>query len=176
MFTSASLLLYLGIMVAKIVEVSLMTVRVMLVTRGEKVIGAVIGFFEVMIWIYIASLAMDGIAENPLRAIFYSLGFALGNYFGISLEEWLGIGSSEIQTIVSEEEGDILARYLRSEGFAVTVVKGEGRTSVRDVLFMFVQRKRVKKAIEMIKEKTPNSVITISETKPIYGGFGLIRK
>lgn len=176
MFTSASLLLYFGIMVAKIVEVSLMTVRVMLVTKGEKVVGAVIGFFEVMIWIYIASLAMDGITDNPMKAVFYSLGFALGNYFGIKLEEWLGIGISEIQTIVGEEEGDVLVEHLRREGFAVTVVKGEGRTSVRDVLFMFVQRKRVKKAIDLIKEKTPNSVITISETKPIYGGFGLIRK
>jgi uncharacterized protein YebE (UPF0316 family) len=141
MFTSASLLLYLGIMVAKIVEVSLMTVRVVLVTKGEKVVGAIIGFFEVILWIYIASLAMDGISENPAKAVFYALGFALGNYFGIKLEEWLGIGVSEIQTIVKEEEGQELVALLREKGFAVTVVKGQGRTSARDVLFMFVQRK-----------------------------------
>lgn len=176
MFTTASLLLYLGIMVAKIVEVSLMTVRVVLVTKGEKVVGAIIGFFEVMIWIYIASLAMKGITENPLKAIFYSLGFALGNYFGIKLEEWLGIGVSEIQAIVKEEEGDELVRFLRDQGLAVTVVQGEGRTSLRDVLFMFVPRKRVHRVVDMITDKVPECVITVSEAKPIYGGFGLIRK
>lgn len=176
MFTQASILLYVGIMVAKIVEVSLMTVRVVLVTKGEKVYGAIIGFFEVILWIYIASLAMDGITENPAKAVFYALGFAFGNYFGIKLEEWLGIGISEIQTIIKEEEGDALAAYLREAGFAVTVVKGQGRSSVSDLLYMFVKRKRVKKVIDMIKEQAPDSVITISETKPIYGGFGLIRK
>jgi uncharacterized protein YebE (UPF0316 family) len=176
MFSQADILLYLGIMVAKIVEVSLMTVRVVLVTKGEKVVGAIIGFFEVMLWIYIASLAMNGITDNPAKAVFYSLGFALGNYFGIKLEEWLGIGISEIQTIIKEEEGDNLATFLRDKGFAVTVVKGEGRTSIRDVLFMFVPRKKVYKVVDLIKEQAPDSVITISETKPIYGGFGLIRK
>jgi len=176
MFTSADLLLYFGIMVAKVVEVSLMTVRVVLVTKGEKVVGAIIGFFEVILWIYIASLAMDGIAEDPMKAIFYALGFAFGNYFGIAIEEWLGIGISEIQTIIKEEEGDLLAAFLREEGFAVTVVKGEGRTSVRDLLVMFVPRKRGRLLVELIKEKAPESMITISETKPIYGGFGLIRK
>lgn len=176
MFTSANLLLYFGIMVAKIVEVSLMTVRVVLVTKGEKVVGAIIGFFEVILWIYIASLAMEGISENPAKAIFYALGFALGNYFGIKLEEWLGIGISEIQTIIKEEEGDTLAAYLRENGYGVTVVKGEGRTSIRNLLYMFVPRKKVKYVVEMIKEQAPDTVITISETKPIYGGFGFIRK
>ena len=176
MFTSASLLLYLGIMVAKIVEVSLMTVRVVLVTKGEKVVGAIIGFFEVILWIYIASLAMDGITENPAKAVFYALGFALGNYFGIKLEEWLGIGVSEIQTIVKEEEGQELVAILRDKGFAVTVVKGQGRTSPRDVLFMFVQRKRVHRVVDMITDQVPECVITVSEAKPVYGGFGLIRK
>ncbi len=176
MFTASSLLLYLGIMVAKIVEVSLMTVRVMLVTKGEKLVGATIGFFEVILWLYIANLAMDGITENPAKAIFYALGFSLGSYLGIALEEWLGIGISEIQTIIKEDEGDALAAYLRDNGFAVTVIKGEGRTSVRDLLVMFVKRKRVKTLVDMIKEQAPDTVITISETKPIYGGFGLVRK
>jgi uncharacterized protein YebE (UPF0316 family) len=176
MFTLTSIISYVAIMLAKSVEVSLMTVRVTLVTKGEKTIGAVIGFFEVMLWLYLASMVMTDITSNPIKAVFYSLGFALGNYFGIKLEEWLGIGISEIQTIIKEEEGDALAAYLREAGFAVTVVKGQGRNSVRSLLFMFVKRKRVKAVIEMIKEQAPDTVITISETKPIYGGFGLIRK
>ena len=176
MFTTANLLLYFGIMIAKIIEVSLMTVRVMLVTKGEKVVGAIIGFFEVILWIYIASLAINGISENPAKAVFYALGFALGNYYGIRLEEWLGIGVAEVQAIVKEEDGDKLVALLREEGFAVTVVKGEGKTSIRDVLFMFVQRKRIKLAVDIIKNQVPESVITVSEAKPVYGGFGLIRK
>ncbi|MBN2899187.1 MAG: DUF2179 domain-containing protein [Clostridia bacterium] len=176
MFTTANLLLYFGIMVAKIVEVSLMTVRVVLVTKGEKVVGAIIGFFEVMLWINIVSLAMDGIKEDPAKAVFYALGFALGNYFGIGLEAWLGIGVAEVQAIVKEEAGDELVACLREEGYAVTVVKGEGRTSIRDVLFLFVKRKRIKHVVDIIKDMVPESVITVSEAKPVYGGFGLIRK
>jgi len=167
---------YLLITFAKIIEVSLMTVRVVLVTRGEKLVGSIIGFFEVMLWLFIASTVIKDINSDPFKAVFYGLGFALGNYFGIKVEAWIGLGVSQVQVIIKEGAGNELIDYLRERGYGVTVVKGEGKNSTRDLLFMFVKRKKIGDVVSIIKEKQNDSVITISETKPVYGGYGLIRK
>jgi uncharacterized protein YebE (UPF0316 family) len=81
-----------------------------------------------------------------------------------------------VQVIIKEGAGNELIDYLRECGYGVTVVKGEGKNSTRDLLFMFVKRKKIGDVVSIIKEKQNDSVITISETKPVYGGYGLIRK
>lgn len=165
--------LYLLIFVAKVIEVSMMTIRIVLITKGERKIGATIAFFEVTLWIFLASSVLNGIAQDPLKAVFYALGFAVGNYSGSLLEEKLGIGLSKVQVIVKEEHGQLLAEHLRLHDFAVTLVKGEGKNFARYILFMYVKRKRVTLVHQLIVDKNPNAVITISDSKPIYGGYGL---
>lgn len=169
-------LVFLLIMLAKIIEVSMATVRTVLITKGERTIGSVIGFFEVILWIYIASNVLNNIGANPWKAIFYSLGFAIGNYVGSMIEEKLAIGLAEIQIIVHEESGKMLTDFIREAGFAVTVVKGEGKNFTRDILYVFAPRKKVKDVVDLVKMKEENSVITVSETKPVYGGYGLLKK
>ena len=169
-------LVFLLIMLAKVIEVSMATVRTVLITKGERTIGSIIGFFEVILWIYIASNVLNNIGANPLKAIFYSLGFAIGNYVGSIIEEKLAIGLAEIQIIVNEESGKMLTDFIREAGFAVTVVKGEGKNFTREILYVFAPRKKVKDLVDLVKKKEENSVITVSETKPVYGGYGLLKK
>ncbi len=168
-------LIFLLIMVAKIVEVSMATVRTVLITKGERTIASAIGFFEVMLWIYIASAVLGKISENPMKAIFYALGFAIGNYVGCVIEEKLAIGLTEVQIIVSEETGVALIEYIRECGFAVTVVRGEGRTQVRSILYIFTPRKRVNELVEVVKRKDHDCVIAVSDTKHVHGGFGIMK-
>jgi uncharacterized protein YebE (UPF0316 family) len=166
-------MIYILILFAKIIEVSLTTVRTVLITKGERKIGAIIGFFEVLIWIYIASNVMTDLANDPLKAVIYALGFALGNYFGSKLEEKIGIGLSQVQIIVKSEDGRPLADVLRKEGYAVTLVHGEGKNFERNLLFAYVKRKRIHHLLEIAKENQENAVITVMDTKPLYGGYGL---
>jgi len=164
------------IFLAKIVEVSLQTVRVVLITKGERLIGAFIGFFEVVIWIMIVGNVITDITSDPFKAVAYALGFAVGNYVGSWLEEKIGIGMSEIQAIVLEKDGGALAEVLRDNGYAVTVVDGQGKNFPRNILFMYVRRKRVRAVVDLIRNQQANAVITVSEAKPMYGGFKMLRK
>jgi uncharacterized protein YebE (UPF0316 family) len=170
-----TILTYIAILLAKITEVSLMTVRMVLITKGERKIGAIIAFFEVLLWVVIVSTVLKDISSDPIKAVVYALGFSLGSYFGSKVEEKIGIGVSEIKAIVKDEHGPELVEHLRSKGFAVTVVEGEGKNQARHILFMYVKRKRVKQVIETLTEHQENAVITVSDTKPVYGGY-LIRK
>lgn len=169
-------MIYIFILLAKIVEVSMMTIRVVLITRGERKIGAIIAFFEVVIWVMLVSTVLTNITEDPFKVIVYALGFAIGNYTGSMLEEKIGIGLSEVHVIVKDIHGYELAKILRDKGYAVTLVHGEGRKLNRHILFTFVPRKQVKQVVQLIRENQENAVITVSERKPVYGGFGMLRK
>lgn len=166
-------LFYFLILFAKIIEVSLMTLRIVFITRGERKIGAIVAFVEVTIWIFIVTFVMQDLMADPFKAVFYALGFAIGNYMGSVLEEKIGIGLSQVQIIVKYEHGHSLAAALRNEGFAVTLVQGEGKNLERYILFMYVKRKRVKLLLNLVKNLQDNAVITVMDTKPLYGGFGI---
>lgn len=164
---------YLLIFVAKILEVSLMTLRTVLITRGEKVYGSIIGFFEVSIWLYLVSKVLVGINEDPIRMVVYALGFACGNYLGSILEEKLALGLLTISVIVSETDGDTLAEKLRECNVGVTKIKAEGINENRTILMVHAKRRRKNEIIKLIEETHVNAVISVTDTKTIYGGYGI---
>lgn len=171
-----TIILYLIIFVVKIFEVTLATTRIVLITKGEKIKGSIIGFFEVLIWVVLVSTVLDDLTSDPIKLIVYSFGFAIGNYVGTIFEQKLGFGNVRIETIVKEDDGIKLVKELRDNGFGVTVVEGEGMHSKRHVLIMHIKRKRTDKVITLIKELQVNAVITVNEIKPVYGGYGLFKK
>ncbi|MBC7960149.1 MAG: DUF2179 domain-containing protein [Vallitaleaceae bacterium] len=167
---------YFLIFIVKVFEVTLATTRIVLITKGERVKGALIGFFEVIIWVILVSTVLTDITKDPIKIIIYALGFALGNFVGSIVEEKLGIGTIKLEAIVNEKDGEELVSKLRDRGYAITVLKGEGMNFNRDVLIMHVKRKLTNEVVALIKECQSNVVITLNEIKPVYGGYGVLKK
>ena len=53
--TFAYIILPLMIFVARIMDVSIGTLRIIFVSRGNKLVAPILGFFEVLIWIFAIS-------------------------------------------------------------------------------------------------------------------------
>ncbi|MCY6959409.1 DUF2179 domain-containing protein [Clostridium brassicae] len=164
---------YIFIFFAKILEVSLTTIRTVFITRGEKLLAAVIGFFEVSIWLYVIGRVLNGIQEDPKKMIIYALGFACGNYIGCIIEDKLAIGILTMNVIVSEKDSIELSRVLREESVGVTIVEGEGIHSKRKILIIHAKRKRKNDIIKIIENTNISAVISINDTKTVYGGYGI---
>ena len=169
-------LVYLLMLVAKVIEISIGTTRIVLITRGEKLLGAILGFFEVLIWVMLVSTVLKDISSDPIKVVIYALGFALGNYVGSIFEQKLGIGNVRIEAIVKEVHGQDLVKKIRDKGYAVTVLEGEGMNHSRSVLIMNIPRKNYREVVNMIKNLQYNVVITVNDIKPVYGGYGLLRR
>lgn len=169
-------MMYLFIVLAKIVEVSMATVRMVLITKGERKIGSILAFFEVSLWVILVSSVLNNISEDPLKIVAYAFGFSVGSYIGSWIEEKIGIGLAEMQIILKEEHGADVVDMLRDMGYAVTVMKGEGKNHPRNILLMYVPRNKIKQCAKAISEKQKNAVITVSDKKSVYGGYGMLRK
>jgi uncharacterized protein YebE (UPF0316 family) len=167
--------LYLIIFFAKIIEVTLMTLRVVYINKGEKVIGSMIAFFEVFIWIIVVSSVLTNITEDPMKILVYCSAFALGNYLGVIIEGKLAVGLSSLQAIVPDEDGEKIANLLRDNNFGVTIIEGKGTQGLKkDVLIVMLKRKRIKEAIKIINSQITDALITINDVKNLRGGY--IRK
>ncbi|NLJ58305.1 MAG: DUF2179 domain-containing protein [Tissierellia bacterium] len=165
-------LLYLIIFCAKIIEVSISTIRLVYINKGERVKGAILGFVEIIIWIVVVSSVLNNISEDPIKAFIYAAAFALGNYVGVTIESKIAVGLASIQVVVGQKTGEALARILREQGgYGVTIIDGKGKSEVKKLLFIQLKRKKIPAAIKLIKDHCPEAYITVNDIKSILGGY-----
>ena len=164
--------LYIFIFVGKNLEVAFMTMRVVLISRGERMKGSIVGFFEVILWIAVTGTVLTGFTEDIIRVVLFALAFATGNYFGSWLEAKLAFGLSSIQVIAPQtRDAEFLVEALRDQGFAVTVLTGEGKDRTRMIMMLHLKRKRIPLAISIIKKNLSSAMVTVNDTKIIRGGY-----
>lgn len=128
---------YLFIFFARVIDVSLATMRTLMIVRGKGFIAGSIGFFEVIIYITALNKVVGGL-DNPINLIVYALGFATGNFMGSYIEEKLAIGLTTIQIITERHD---ICISIREMGFGVTVLEGKGKEGVKQVLMVSLPRK-----------------------------------
>lgn len=81
----------LFIFFARVIDMSLATMRMILVFRGRRLEGAALGFIEVTVYITALSRIVGSI-NNISNLIAYSSGFAAGTLVGGYIEEKLALG------------------------------------------------------------------------------------
>lgn len=165
------MVVYILIFIAKLVEVSLSTVRNVLINRGEKGKAALIGFVEALIWVLVVANVISSITEDPIKVVVYCVAFALGNYLGVILEGKLAIGTACIQAVVGQDEKETVSASMRDMGFGVTTVRGEGKDGPVNVLMIYLKRKCVEEAIAIIKSDCPQALVTVNDVRHLRNGF-----
>ena len=95
-------LLPLLIFVAEMCVVTVSTVRIIAVSRGLKALAAVLGFFEITLWLFAIGQIMSNLSD-PACYIAFAAGFTLGNYLGITLEEKMALGSLVVRIITRHD-------------------------------------------------------------------------
>lgn len=156
------------VFLARFVDVTLGTLRIIFLSRGRKVLAPVLGFVEVFIWITIVSQIVRG-AQNFAAYFAYAAGFAVGNYVGMLIEEKLAIGTLVIRIILSRN-GDLLVARLRDEGYGVTLVDGHGGNGPVVLVYTIVMRKELEHIIGLVEEVTPKAFYTVEELRSVRQG------
>jgi uncharacterized protein YebE (UPF0316 family) len=162
-------ILPLLIFFARIMDVSIGTLRLIFVSKGYKFYAPLLGFFEVIVWLLAIGQIMQHL-DNFLCYIAYGLGFATGNYLGIILEEKMSLGTVLIR-VVPKVDTTNLINQLRENSFGASLVDIEGMTGKLKMIFMIVKRKDLKEALGIIQEHNPQSFVTIEDVKTAKEGY-----
>jgi len=151
------------IMLARVVDVSLDTLRVIMVAKGYRNMAPFVGFFQSLIWLITITRIMANL-DNWFTYIGYAMGFGLGTYVGMVLEGKLALGY-ELVRVVTKRKADQLVDGLREQGFSVTSVPGMGRDGAVGVLFVVIKRKALKQVADIIQQYNPNAFYTIEDMR-----------
>lgn len=170
-FTSVSIWELLLILFAKVIEVSIGTMRVILISKGFRKPGTFLAIFEILLWVFIASKVIMGITDYPIKGLVYSLGFAVGIYMGSLLENRLAVGKVLIHVITNETDAVIIMKALRDAGHGVTSIDAHGKDSNRIVLMIFANRKNKNIIIDMIETMNPKALVVSNEVSILQGGY-----
>lgn len=169
-FLDALIFGYLFIFVARVLDMSLDVVRILMLTRDKKLAAALIGFVEVVIFIVALNQVIAGGLDDPLKIIAYAGGFATGNYVGAMIEGYLAVGFLSLQVFPRREKTGSCINTLRAQGFGVTSVVGAGRNGPRTILYVIVKRRDVNKVIDLLEQIDPKIFYNIADARTIRGG------
>ena len=136
------------IVLARITDVSLDTIRTVSVIQGRRAFAAVLGFFEAAV--YICAVAKVLLNMNqPVYAVAYGLGFAAGTYLGMVIEQRLAFGNQLV--LLLTPKGLAVAEVLRKGNYRVAEVKGHSREGDLMILCVEVPRRHAQKLIRLAR-------------------------
>ncbi|NLK21644.1 MAG: DUF2179 domain-containing protein [Epulopiscium sp.] len=162
------IILPLIIFLCRIVDVSLGTVRVIFVSKGYRLWAAILGFFEVFIWITVIGEIMNN-ASNIFCYLAYAIGFATGNYVGIWVENKISLGLVVVR-IITQKESNELIEYLRQHNYGVTILDAAGANGKVKIILTIIKRKNLNIVMESINEFNPKSFYTIEDIRSVSEG------
>lgn len=162
------MLLALGIFLARIADVSMGTVRILVGFRGYRLLAAVIGFCEAAIWVVAASKVIQHLDAWYL-VVAYAGGFAAGNYLGLTLERRLAVGR-ELARIISYRPDAALSQELTRRGWPVVELHGTRRNHEPvEVMYVVAARRRMPELLALVRQFDPEALYTITDVKSCHG-------
>ncbi len=152
----------------RVCDVSLDTIRVINVVQGKKYLAGIVGFFEVLIWVFALRFVFQHLDVIP-NLFGYAFGFGLGNVLGITIEQKIGLGFVQLN-IISLHFADEIANTLRKSKFGVTILPAEGGSGGISVIVVLIPRKKQNNVLKLVRSIDSKAFIAIQSSIPL-GGF-----
>jgi uncharacterized protein YebE (UPF0316 family) len=153
---------------AELCVVTLSTVRIICLGRGQKGLASAIGFFEVSIWLFAIGQIMQNLS-NLGCYLGFAGGFTAGNYLGVLVEQRLGLGTLVVRVITARGAADLVAR-LRAAHYGVTCLEGQGAAGPVTVVLTLIPRKELTGVVAIIKGFDPGCFYSVDDVQSAEAG------
>ncbi len=150
-------------------DLTLSTVRMLSVVRGNRWLAWVTGFAQALLFL----TAVAGLLANLNQAwnlIAYAVGFATGNVVGILLEGRFGMGHTLLQ-VLSRARGEAVAESLRRDGFGVTLLPAHGPGGTMALLLCNLRNRDLEQARQQVLAADPQAFIAAEDVRALRGGW-----
>lgn len=173
-FSDSILLSVVLIFILRLVDVSLGTIRMIMIIRGHRVWAAVIGFVEVSIWVIAVSQVISNM-DSIWKVLAYSGGFAAGTLVGMRLEDHLALGDVSVY-VVSRENGPEIARRVRKAEYGATELPAHGHAGPVTMVAVVTPRKRLGELLQLVNQTDANAFVTVDDKRQVLRGYGRVAK
>ena len=161
---------------AKIVEITIQSLKTCMMVKGQRLKAAGLGFVECTIWGLVISTIIGTLGDNLFLLLFYCVGYATGLFLGSTLENKIALGTSNLELIASDDSTNKITAYLKENNKGYTVFEGQGSKDKMNMIFIVLPRKETPKALKDIRRVCDNKVFVVaSEVSKYAGGYGMVK-
>lgn len=153
------------IFMARIVDVSINTLRIIYMLHGKKFIAPLLGFFEALVWILVISQVFQNLG-SMITYVAYAAGFGTGIFVGMLIEERLAIGRVVIRVITQKTDAELI-EFLKHKNFRYANVDAESENGPVNILFTVIKRDQLKDTLLTIKKYNPQAFYTVEGVKKV---------
>jgi uncharacterized protein YebE (UPF0316 family) len=153
------------IFVARLIDVSLGTLRIIFVSHGLKYIAPVVGFLEINVWLLAIGQIMQNL-NNLACSLAYAGGFSLGAFVGMVLEEKLSIGMVMVR-IICKHDATELIKSLQEAEYGVTTHDAEGVKGPVKIVFAVIRREDLHDILNRIHKIHPHAFYSVEDVRSV---------
>lgn len=170
------ILVCLLVCAAKIVEITIQSLKTCMMVKGQRLKAAGLGFIECTIWGLVISTLIGTLGDDYLLLLFYCIGYATGLFLGSTLESKIALGTSNLELIASDDSTEKITAYLKENGRGYTVFEGQGSKEKMNMIFVVLPRKETPRVLREIRKACDNKVfVAVSEVSKYAGGYGMMK-
>ena len=161
---------------AKIVEITIQSLKTCMMVKGQRLKAAGLGFVECTIWGLVISTIISTFGDNLLLLLFYCTGYATGLFLGSTIENKIALGTSNLELIASDDSTKKITAYLKENDRGYTVFEGHGSKDKMNMIFIVLPRRETPAALRDIRRCCDNKVFVVaSEVSKYAGGYGMMK-
>ena len=145
------------------------TIRVIYISRGIKYLAPIIAFFEIVIWLLAMEVVMQDLA-NIANFLAFALGFAVGTYVGLVIEEKLSIGMVILRIVTTDDSNEEIVSFMQSENYGITQLDATGSRGSVKMILSLVNRTDVPRITQHIQATNPHAFFSIEDVRYVNQG------
>lgn len=166
----AWVILPLLIFLARVCDVTMETIRIVFISKGIRILAAVIAFFEIVIWLLAVEVVMKDLS-NIANFLAFALGFATGTYIGLVVEEKLSLGMVILRIVTTDKSRDAITAYLQAENHGVTCLDARGSRGTVTMILSLVKRSDLSHIMRGIDRINPRAFFSIEDVRYVNEGI-----
>lgn len=161
---------------AKIVEITIQSLKTCMMVKGQRLKAAGLGLLECTVWGLVISTIIGTLGDNLFLLAFYCVGYATGLFLGSTLEGKIALGTSSIQLIANDVNTELITEFLKDSDRGYTVFPGQGSTDRMNMIFIVLPRRDVVSITKQIRKICKNNVfVVVDDVNKYTGGYGMLK-
>lgn len=161
---------------AKILEITIQSLKTCMMVKGQRLKAAGLGFAECTIWGLVISTIISTLGDNLLLLLFYCVGYATGLFLGSTIENKIALGTSNLELIAGDDSTEKITAYLKENDRGYTVFEGHGSKDKMNMIFIVLPRRETPRVLRDIRKCCDNKVFVVaSEVSKYAGGYGMVK-
>ena len=170
------ILVCLLVCAAKIVEITIQSLKTCMMVKGQRLKAAGLGLVECTIWGLVISTIIGTLGDNLLLLAFYGVGYATGLFLGSTIEAKIALGTSSLELIANDDSTKKICEYLKKNNRGYTVFEGHGSKEKMNMIFIVLPRREAARTLREIRAVCDNKVfVSVSEVSKYAGGYGMVK-